>query len=144
MSGATRTWRCAARRLTAMNTTPNQNSTMASPIHGGMSVGRGRSPVASTPSSWPTATGHTEGVQPMNLTEEQRSFRQVMRRFCDERIAPHAAAVDEAGDYPWDNFKACVDMELPALGIPGEHGGSGADHVTQAIMVEELARACAS
>src|SRR5438874_1974229 len=35
-------------------------------------------------------------------------------------------------------------MELPALGIPVEYGGSGADHVTQAIMVEELARVCAS
>ena len=35
-------------------------------------------------------------------------------------------------------------MELPALGIPVEYGGAGADHVTQAIMVEELARVCAS
>src|SRR3954454_4561554 len=35
-------------------------------------------------------------------------------------------------------------MELPALGMPLEHGGTGADHVTQAIMVEELSRACAS
>ena len=35
-------------------------------------------------------------------------------------------------------------MELPALGIPAEYGGAGADHVTQAIAVEELARVCAS
>ena len=35
-------------------------------------------------------------------------------------------------------------MELPALGIPEEYGGSGADHVTQAVMVEELSRVCAS
>jgi alkylation response protein AidB-like acyl-CoA dehydrogenase len=35
-------------------------------------------------------------------------------------------------------------MELPALGIPVAYGGAGADHVTQAIMVEELARVCAS
>src|SRR4051794_31648773 len=67
-----------------------------------------------------------------------------MRRFADEQIAPRAAEVDETAEYPWDNFRACVEMELPALGIPTEYGGSGADHVTQAIMVEELARACAS
>jgi alkylation response protein AidB-like acyl-CoA dehydrogenase len=35
-------------------------------------------------------------------------------------------------------------MELPALGLPPAYGGAGADHVTQAIMVEELARVCAS
>jgi alkylation response protein AidB-like acyl-CoA dehydrogenase len=35
-------------------------------------------------------------------------------------------------------------MEVPALGIPADYGGAGADHVTQAIMVEELARVCAS
>jgi alkylation response protein AidB-like acyl-CoA dehydrogenase len=35
-------------------------------------------------------------------------------------------------------------MELPALGIPEEYGGAGADNVTQAVMVEELARVDAS
>jgi alkylation response protein AidB-like acyl-CoA dehydrogenase len=35
-------------------------------------------------------------------------------------------------------------MELPALGIPEAYGGAGADSVTQAIAVEELARVCAS
>jgi alkylation response protein AidB-like acyl-CoA dehydrogenase len=35
-------------------------------------------------------------------------------------------------------------MELPALGVPEAYGGSGADHVTQALAVEELARVCAS
>src|SRR4051812_26386323 len=80
----------------------------------------------------------------MMLTEEQRSFREVVRHFAESRIASRAAEVDETGEYPWDNFKACTAMELPALGIPEAYGGSGADHVTQAIMVEELARVCAS
>ena len=84
------------------------------------------------------------GVQPMNLSDEQRAFRASMRQFCDDRIAPRAAEVDETAEYSWENFKACVAMELPALGIPEAYGGSGADHVTQAIMVEEVARACAS
>jgi alkylation response protein AidB-like acyl-CoA dehydrogenase len=83
-------------------------------------------------------------MQPISLTEEQREFRAVMRQFCDEKIAPRAAEIDRSGEYSWDNFKACVAMELSALGLPVEYGGSGADHVTQAIMVEELSRACAS
>jgi alkylation response protein AidB-like acyl-CoA dehydrogenase len=81
-------------------------------------------------------------MQPMTLSDEQKAFRSAMRAFAEEKIAPHAAEVDATGAYPWDNFKACNEMELPALGIPEAYGGSGADHVTQAIMVEELARAC--
>jgi alkylation response protein AidB-like acyl-CoA dehydrogenase len=64
--------------------------------------------------------------------------------MAEERIAPHAAEVDREAAFPWDGFKAAVEMELPALGIPVAYGGAGADHVTQAIMVEELARVCAS
>jgi alkylation response protein AidB-like acyl-CoA dehydrogenase len=67
-----------------------------------------------------------------------------MRQFADDKIAPYAAEIDDKAEYPWQTFEACRAMELPALGIPVEHGGSGADHVTQAIMVEELSRACAS
>ena len=78
------------------------------------------------------------------LTPEQREFRAVMRQFCEDKIAPRAAEVDRAADFPWDSYHDCVSMELPALGIPVDYGGSGADHVTQAIMVEELARVCAS
>ncbi|MBI1844725.1 MAG: acyl-CoA dehydrogenase family protein [Actinobacteria bacterium] len=80
----------------------------------------------------------------MTLSEEQHVFRASLRRFCEERIAPNAAEVDRRGEYPWDNFHACVEMGLTGLGMPEAYGGAGADHVTQAIMAEEIARVCAS
>jgi alkylation response protein AidB-like acyl-CoA dehydrogenase len=83
-------------------------------------------------------------VQSITLTDEQRQFRSVLRQFAEDKIAPRAAEVDESAEYSWDNFEACKAMELPALGIPVEYGGAGADHVTQSIMIEELARVCAS
>src|SRR5689334_3543136 len=83
-------------------------------------------------------------MQSITLSDEQRAFREAMRQFCDDKIAPYAAEVDGKGEYRWENFEACRAMELPALGMPIEYGGAGADHVTQAIMVEELSRACAS
>jgi alkylation response protein AidB-like acyl-CoA dehydrogenase len=83
-------------------------------------------------------------VQSITLTDEQREFRAVLRQFCDDKIAPRAAEVDREAKYPWDNYEALKSMEIPALGVPAEYGGAGADNVTQAIMVEELARACAS
>jgi alkylation response protein AidB-like acyl-CoA dehydrogenase len=83
-------------------------------------------------------------MQPMTLTEEQHEFRRALRAFAEDRIGPRAADVDARGVFPWDNFKDCVGLDLPGLGLPTEYGGSDADHVTQAIMVEELARVCGS
>ncbi len=84
------------------------------------------------------------GVQPIGLTEEQKAFRAAVRHLAEERIAPRAAEVDATGVFSWENFKDLVSMDLPGMSIPEEYGGSGADHVTQAIMIEELARVCAS
>ncbi|HEY5009770.1 MAG TPA: acyl-CoA dehydrogenase family protein, partial [Acidimicrobiales bacterium] len=78
------------------------------------------------------------------LTEEQRAFRDVMRSFVDEQVAPYAAEHDRDQTYPQESFEACVKMDLPALQIPEAYGGAGADMVTQAIMAEQLARGCAS
>lgn len=78
------------------------------------------------------------------LNDEQRAFRDVMRGFVDERIAPHAAEYDRDQVFPQKSFDACVEMELPSLAVPAAYGGAGADMVTQAIMAEEIARGCAS
>ncbi|MHB8318001.1 MAG: acyl-CoA dehydrogenase family protein [Acidimicrobiales bacterium] len=78
------------------------------------------------------------------LTDTQRQFKETLRQFCEEKVAPNAAAADREAEFPWESFKACKEMELPALGLPVSYGGAGADAVTQAIAVEELARACAS
>jgi alkylation response protein AidB-like acyl-CoA dehydrogenase len=78
------------------------------------------------------------------LNEEQRTFRDVLKGFVDERIAPHAARYDREQEFPQDSWNACVEMELPALWVPEEYGGVGADMVTQAVVAEELARGCAS
>jgi alkylation response protein AidB-like acyl-CoA dehydrogenase len=83
-------------------------------------------------------------MQPITLTEEQHEFRRVLRQFCDAKIAPLAATNDERAEYSWETFRALQSMELTALQLPAEYGGAGADLVTQAIAVEELARADAS
>ncbi len=78
------------------------------------------------------------------LTDVQRDFRETMRTFSEEKVGPNAAEADRNAEFPWKSFEACKEMELPALGIPEAYGGAGADSVTQAIAVEELARVCAS
>ena len=78
------------------------------------------------------------------LTDVQRDFRETLRTFCEEKVAPNAAEADRTAEFPWKSFEACKEMELPALGMPAAYGGAGADTVTEAIMTEELARVCAS
>jgi alkylation response protein AidB-like acyl-CoA dehydrogenase len=78
------------------------------------------------------------------LSDTHRQFRDTLRQFAEARIAPHAAAVDRDAAFPEEGFRACVELELPGLGVPEAYGGAGADMVTQAIMAEELARVCAS
>jgi alkylation response protein AidB-like acyl-CoA dehydrogenase len=82
--------------------------------------------------------------QPITLTDEQREFRSVVRQFCDDKIAPNAAEVDRTGQYPWSNWEALKSMELVSLSYPEQYGGAGASLVDQAIVAEELARACVS
>ncbi len=79
-----------------------------------------------------------------DLTAEQRSFRDVLRTFVDQRIAPNAARYDREQIFPQESFDACVEMDIPSLGVPEAYGGAGADMVTQAIAAEEIARGCAS
>lgn len=85
-----------------------------------------------------------EGVTLFQLSDEQKAFKKVMRDFSNNKIAPRAQEVDRNSEFPWESFKDCVSLDLPALGIPSEYGGLGADHVTQSIMIEELAHGCAS
>ena len=79
-----------------------------------------------------------------SLSDTHRQFRDTLRKFAEDRIAPHAAEADRESAFPRASFEACVELELPSLGVPVAYGGAGADMVTQAIMAEELARGCAS
>ena len=83
-------------------------------------------------------------TQPITLTDEQRELREVVRRFAADKIAPQAAETDRAAEYSWPTFEAMKSMELTALAYPLEYGGSGASTVDNAVVVEEIAAACAS
>jgi len=79
-----------------------------------------------------------------DLNEEQTMFKQMVRDFADNEIAPQAEALDEAGEFPYELQARMAEMGLFGLPIPEEYGGSGADIVTYAIAVEEISRVSAS
>ncbi|HWB71411.1 MAG TPA: acyl-CoA dehydrogenase family protein [Egibacteraceae bacterium] len=78
------------------------------------------------------------------LSEDHRMFRQVVRRICEERIAPRAPAIDADAEFPWDVKQLLASNGLLGLHIPEGYGGGGADAITFALLIEEIARVCAS
>ncbi len=78
------------------------------------------------------------------LSTEHDELRASLRRFAEEQIAPHAAEVDERGEFPWKSFEAYRDSGFIRLPYPVEYGGDGGDMVAYALLVEEVARVCAS
>src|SRR5215469_6999549 len=78
------------------------------------------------------------------LPEEHQELRAVVRQLADDKIAPRAAEIDESGEFPWDVHDALARAELTAVHIPEAYGGSGADAIATAIVIEEVARACAA
>jgi alkylation response protein AidB-like acyl-CoA dehydrogenase len=78
------------------------------------------------------------------LPEEHVALRESARALADDKIAPRAAEVDRTAEFPWDVYDALVRADLQAVHIPEAYGGAGADALATAIVIEEVARACAS
>jgi alkylation response protein AidB-like acyl-CoA dehydrogenase len=73
-----------------------------------------------------------------------QEFRDSLRRFALEKVAPHAAAVDREARPPVEAIEAAMALGLPGLPFEERLGGSGGDLFSQVLTTEELARVCAS
>ncbi|MGH3730701.1 MAG: acyl-CoA dehydrogenase family protein [Micromonosporaceae bacterium] len=78
------------------------------------------------------------------LPEEHRAVRDAVRAVCDDKVAPNAAVADETGGFPEASYQALRASDFHAPHIPEEYGGAGADALATAIVIEEVARVCAS
>jgi alkylation response protein AidB-like acyl-CoA dehydrogenase len=78
------------------------------------------------------------------LTEDQRVLRKEWRRLFEDKFTERAAEIDQTGEFPWDNLKVLADSGLAGINVPEEYGGGAADSVTHCVLVEEVARVCAS
>ncbi|GAA2881075.1 acyl-CoA dehydrogenase [Actinoplanes cyaneus] len=78
------------------------------------------------------------------LPEDHETIRAAVREVCDARVAPNAAEADETGEFPKASYEALRSSDFHAPHIPVEYGGAGADALATAIVIEEVARACAA
>jgi alkylation response protein AidB-like acyl-CoA dehydrogenase len=77
-------------------------------------------------------------------SEEHREIRKVVRELAEEKIAPHAADVDEQARYPEEAAAALLAADFHAPHVPEQYGGAGADALATVIVIEEIARVCMS
>jgi butyryl-CoA dehydrogenase len=80
----------------------------------------------------------------LDLTEEQQLLQKSVRDFAEAEVKPHAKEIDETGRFPRDNFKKAAELGLTGVAVPENYGGAGMDHVSYAIVIEEISRVCAS
>ncbi|WP_395296811.1 acyl-CoA dehydrogenase family protein [Kitasatospora hibisci] len=78
------------------------------------------------------------------ISEEHEMLREAVRSLAEAKIAPFAAEVDEQGRFPQEALDALQGNDLHAVHVPEEFGGAGADALATVIVIEEVARVCAS
>ncbi|ORX05574.1 acyl-CoA dehydrogenase [Mycolicibacillus trivialis] len=78
------------------------------------------------------------------LPEEHDELRAAIRALAEKEIAPYAAEVDEQSRFPEEALAALNSSGFNAVHVPEEYGGQGADSVATCIVIEEVARVCAS
>lgn len=80
----------------------------------------------------------------MLLSDEHLMIRQVVRKLAEKEFKPLAAEIDRLEKFPHENVKLLAEQGLIGVDIPVEYGGGGADSLSHLIVIEEVARVCAS
>jgi butyryl-CoA dehydrogenase len=80
----------------------------------------------------------------LQLTDDQKLLQRSVREFAEAEVKPLAKELDETGCFPRETFKKAAELGLTGIATPEEQGGAGMDHISYAIVIEEISRVCAS
>jgi len=75
-----------------------------------------------------------------DLSSEHELFRDTVRSFAVDRVAPVAEELDRESRFPYELVAAMAELGLMGIPFPEELGGAGGDTLAYAIAVEELTR----
>jgi alkylation response protein AidB-like acyl-CoA dehydrogenase len=78
------------------------------------------------------------------LNEEQRMFRDTVRRFAETELLPRAREIDEQAEFPRDLLPKMAQLGLLGMAIPEQFGGMELDALSTAVAIEEIGRCCGS
>jgi butyryl-CoA dehydrogenase len=79
-----------------------------------------------------------------SFSEDQKMLQKAVRDFSNEKLAPVADKYDQEQHFPIENFKMMAELGFLGMVLPTEYGGGGSDYVSLVIVMEEVARGCAS
>jgi cyclohexanecarboxyl-CoA dehydrogenase len=74
------------------------------------------------------------------FTPEQEELSRTLRAFARKELAPHSAAWDRSGEFPWPVWRQMGELGLLGLRTPAAHGGQEADYLTFGIAMQEIGR----
>ena len=76
------------------------------------------------------------------LTDEQRDIVATVRKLAQERFKGRAMTYMD-GTFPWENMKELAEIGILGMAVPEEYGGLGLPVFETALVLEEIAKACA-
>lgn len=80
----------------------------------------------------------------MELTEDQKMIQKMAREFVQKEVAPIAAEIDQTCQFPMENIRKLGELGFLGIPVPEKYGGTGLDYFSYALVIEELAKGCAS
>jgi short-chain 2-methylacyl-CoA dehydrogenase len=75
-----------------------------------------------------------------DFTDEQEAIRTLVRDFARAEVAPVAEELDRTKAFPYEIVSKLGELGLMGIPFPDEYGGGGADNLSYALAIEELAR----
>ena len=78
------------------------------------------------------------------LSDDQAAVQKLAREFAQAEVLPQAAAIDRDHRHPVELVKRMGELGFLGIAVPDAWGGAGFDHVSYALAMEEVSRACAS
>ncbi len=80
----------------------------------------------------------------VGLGADEQLMIEMVRDLARERVAPRAAEIDEQGEFPWDIKELLAKQDILAMPFPEEYGGLGSSELSTLMVIEELAKVCAT
>lgn len=75
------------------------------------------------------------------LSDENKMFRDTVKKFAEEKIVPNVKAWEKEGKYPDEYYRHLSEMGFMGLLVPEEYGGAGGSLIDLAILCEEMGKA---
>jgi len=79
-----------------------------------------------------------------SLSDDQRLLKDTIRQFMEAEVRPHLRAYEKQEKFPAEEIRRLGELGCCGMTVPEEWGGTGSDTLSYVLMLEEVARVCAS